>query len=225
MSMADRPPCSVRRRQSRRPVQPGSQGGNRHGLSKTTQSSQEKHQEGDQSRQAKTNPETPPEENPSSSRQASRESQTITKVASAFAPQSRRVHRVHSQHLWSADSSTLAVELISGEVNKSITQAWPYNSRLMAEELKVMMVVEHRSERERMCQSKSNPHVSSRASMRSCASTYARVHRSQRSSAIGGKLESKQRPRPKLCDSGEPRRGDERAQRIHERCRGGRAPG
>jgi len=53
----------------------------------------------DQSRQAKTNPETPPEENPSSSRQASRESQTITKVASAFAPQSRCVHRVHSQHL------------------------------------------------------------------------------------------------------------------------------
>ena len=89
---------------------------NRHGLSKTTQSSQEKHQEGDQSRQARTNPETPPEENPSSSRQASRESQTITRVASAFAPQSRRVHRVHSQHLWSADSSTLAVELISGEV-------------------------------------------------------------------------------------------------------------
>jgi Prokaryotic metallothionein len=59
-----------------------------HGLSKTTQSSQEKHQEGDQSRQAKTNPETPPEENPPSSRKASRESQTITKVASASAPQS-----------------------------------------------------------------------------------------------------------------------------------------
>jgi hypothetical protein len=76
-----------------------------HGLSKTTQSSQEKHQKGDQSRQAKTNPETPPEENPSSSRQASRESQTITKVASAFAPQSRRVHRVHSEHLWSGGLS------------------------------------------------------------------------------------------------------------------------
>ena len=70
-----------------------------HGLSKTTQSSQEKYQEGDQSRQAKTNPETPSEENPPSSRQASRKSQTITKVASAFAPQSRRVYRVHSQHL------------------------------------------------------------------------------------------------------------------------------
>ena len=60
----------------------------------------------DQSRRAKTNPETPSEENPSSSRQASRESQTITEVASAFAPQSRRVYRVHSQHLWSADSRT-----------------------------------------------------------------------------------------------------------------------
>jgi len=78
-----------------------------------------------------------PEENPSSSRQASCESQTITKVASALAPQSRRVHRVHSQHLWSTDSPTLAVEVISGEVNKSITQAWPYNSRLMLKSLKL----------------------------------------------------------------------------------------
>ena len=120
MSMAASP-CAVRRRQSRRTVQPGSQEEISHGLSKTTQSSQEKHQEGDQSRQAKTNPETPPEENPPSSRQASGESQTITQVASAFAPQSRRVHRVHSQHLWSADSPTLAVEVISGEVKSTLS--------------------------------------------------------------------------------------------------------
>ena len=121
---------------------------------KQRRAAKKKHQEGDQSRQAKTNPETPPEENPPSSRQASRESPTITKLASAFALQSRRVYRVHDQHLWSADSPTLALEVVTGEVNKSITQAWPYNSRLMAEELKAMIVVAHRSERERMCQSK-----------------------------------------------------------------------